>query len=227
MSLKQKKVLLFAHADGDGHLAAEQSRINIEEKGFSVERIIIDHQKTRSWRFWENHFFEEDLNGTEAVFIVDIMLNPKDPRKSLEAIAAKAEEMPSVNFYIKDHHPIKDQNFLMPQNVFLKLVISVFYCCFGEPGDLMLIASICDKDIGPIKDQITEKQKVIAKGINRAVKEPTFVGETILKMIQNDCWDLFESLGNESNEYHRTYYGNRIDKNLTSPLLQVVDALSK
>lgn len=41
-------VLLFAHSDGDGHLAAEQSRRNLIDAGMDV-RLVVDPQTTRSW----------------------------------------------------------------------------------------------------------------------------------------------------------------------------------
>lgn len=220
-----RRSLVFAHADGDGHLAAEQSRRNLLERGDDVT-VFVHPLCTRNWRFWEQHFQEADFGDAETVYVVDIMLNAKQPLESYEAIVKRVEREPDRRFVVIDHHPVlglPDP----PKNLDLEFVGSVFECCVGEPSDLMVIASICDPDEEPVKSRISDEHRLRARGLKRAVSERgVLAGEPLLYLLRKEFWAVFEELAREPADFHRTMYGNRVDKTPSSPLLQMAYAIA-
>lgn len=219
-----QRAMLFAHADGDGHLAAEQSRRNLLDAGVDV-KVVVDPEHTRNWRFWTHHFQHADFGDADTIYVVDIMLGSKDPYASYAALCERVRREPDRRFVVIDHHMVAGLE-PAPRNLELKLVESVYECCVGRPGDLMVIASICDPDEEPVKARITDQHRVRARGIKRAVSERSVLtGEPILHMLAAGFWAVFEQLAAEPAEFHRTMYGNRIDKTPISPLLQMAYAV--
>lgn len=218
-----QRALLFAHADADGHLAAEQSRRNLLDDGVDL-RLLVHPEITRGWRFWTQHFPYVDLGDVETVYVVDIMLNPRDPLSSYEAICARARDERDRRFVVIDHHPISGLP-RGPRNLELRIVPSVYECCVGKPSDLMVIASICDSDEGPVENRITDEHRRRARGLSRAVSDrAVLAGTVILNLLQRGFWNAIEQLADEPAMYHRTMYGNRIEKEPISPLLQIAYA---
>ncbi len=220
-----RQALVFGHADGDGHLAAEQSRRNLVASGIDVADVIVDPGITRDASFWEQGFMELDFGESDLVVVVDIMLRRKDPRRSYEAIKARVQAEPNRRFLVIDHHAMTiDQP--LPQNLALQFTRSVYECCYGPPSDLMLVAAICDKDEQPVRGRLTEVHRKRAAGIKRAVTDRAgLAGKPTLQLIRNGAWDVFERLADEPTEYHRTMYGHRIDRSPQSPLLKVAHAV--
>lgn len=219
-----KRAVLFAHADGDGHLAAEQSRRNLVEADVDV-RVIVHPEKTRSWRFWLQHFQDADFGDAETVYVVDIMLGANDRYGCYRAMCERIGRERDRRFVVIDHHPVSGLP-KPPSNMELRFVPSVFECCVGKPEELMLIASICDSDEAPVKSQITETHRRRARGVARAVSERrVLAGGPILKLLAQDFWGVFEQLAEEPSNFHRTFYGNRLDRTPMSPLLQLAYAV--
>lgn len=219
--------LIFAHADGDGHLAAEQTRRNLAEDGIDVLRIVVDPLKTRNWKFWFDHFQEADFGNAEHVYLVDLMLGGPDPEQAYRALLERVRREPDRQFHFVDHHPLKGA-LDVPANLELRFVSSVFECCFGRPSELMLIASICDRDEAPVASMLSSCHRRRALGINRAVTERTVLaGSALLHLLHHEHWEVFEQLADEPAEYHRTFYGNRVSKQPKSPLLQLAYAVQK
>lgn len=219
-----RAILLFAHSDGDGHLAAEQSRRNLIDAGMDV-RLVVDPQTTRSWRFWTQHLAGVDFGDAETVYFVDIMFGPKDPLGSYHALCARARSEPERHFVFIDHHAVPGLP-AAPRNLEIRFVDSVYRCCVGAPSELMVVASICDADEAPVRDQITEQHRRRARGLNRAVTERALLaGTPVLNLLKCGYWNALEQLAEEPAAYHRTMYGNRIEKEPSSPLLQMAYAM--
>jgi len=105
------------------------------------------------------------------------------------------------------------------------LVKSVYECCYGSPSELMLIASICDKDEEPVKQRLNDIHRQRALGIKRAVTDcEGLAGIPTLELVKNRCWNVFEDLAKEPAENHKTFYGWRINKSSQSPILQTAHA---
>ena len=221
-----KKAVLFAHADGDGHLTAEQSRRNLIEDGYDVQAVIVHPALTRNWRFWGQHFQDADFGDSDDVFVVDIMLGGKEWKDNCAALLKRVRAEPHRQFHVIDHHPVEIGERL-PKNLELNFTESVYECCYGDPSELMLIASICDRDEEPVQKLLTQRHRHIAAGISRAVSDRNVLaGAPLLHLLRNECWGVFERLADEPADYHRTFYGNRTAKEPLSPLLQLAYAVA-
>lgn len=219
-----QRALVFGHADGDGHLAAVQTRENLLNSDIGVSDVVVDPKITRNWKFWENQFQSYDFGCADLVVVVDIMLSAHNPLRSYEALVSRVTSESHRQFLIVDHHPV-DRLPKLPTNLRIRLVTSVYECCYGDPSDLMLIASICDKDERPVKSRLTDLHRKRARGINRAVSDRAgLAGKLTLQLISDRAWQVFEELADEPAGFHRTIYGNRIDRIATSPILQVARA---
>ena len=88
--VKNKRVLIIGHADGDGHLAAEQSRRNAIDAGAHSCTLLVDPQITPGYRFWDRHLPELDISAYGLVLFVDLMLNPKRVGVIFASLVARA-----------------------------------------------------------------------------------------------------------------------------------------
>ena len=221
-----QKALVFGHADGDGHLATVQSAENLSDDGYEVVKLIADPTITGNWRFWERGFQNNSFEDAGLIVVTDIMMHPNDPARSLNAILNRVKREPERRFLIIDHHPIPIPEHLDLSNIEIRLVDTVYECCYGPPSELMLIASVCDRDETPVAPHITHRHRQLAKGINRAVTDRTgLAGWPTLNLIRRRWWAVFEALADEPHNMHRTMYGNRLQREPLSPLLQVAGAM--
>lgn len=215
----KQSVLIFGHADGDGHLAAEQSRENLEKDGYQVLKVIADPAITRGCKFWETHFQTYDFGKADLIVVIDIMFDRQMPRRSYDALVNRCNQESGRRFIVIDHHPTKGLP-ARPDNLEVVFSKNVYTCCYGPPSELMVIASICDNDEGPVQHLITDTHRKRALGIKRAVSDRLgMAGELSLKLLKARSWDIFEHLADEPSAYHRTMYGNRIDQTPISPIL--------
>ncbi len=218
------KAIIFAHSDGDGHLAAEQTRRNLLEDGYEIGAVVVHPTLTRNYRFWEQHFQCADFDDCDHVFVVDIMLASKDPANTWEALLKRVRMEHDRQFHVIDHHAVELPK--LPANLEVTISDSVYECCYGEPSELMLVAAVCDRDEEPVRHLLTERHRRLAVGVNRAVSERTVLaGGPLLRLLRDECWGVFEQFADEPAEYHRTFYGNRTAKEPLSPLLQIAYAV--
>ena len=218
---KGKRVMIIAHADGDGYLAAEQSRRNAVKSGAVSCKILADPAITPGYRFWERHLESLELGDAGVVLFVDLMLNYKAPLDSLARIEAKARANPDRQFIVIDHHPCGELP-SSPRNLLLRFTDKVYECCLGEPTELMLIASICDRDEYPVRDRINENHRLRAIGVSRAAADRKgLAGGPLVRLLQEDRWDVIEALGQEDRQFHRTVRGVRPASTPVSPALEV------
>lgn len=223
--LRSGNAIIYGHSDGDGHLAAEQTRRNLLEDGCDVTSVVVHPMFTRNFRFWEQHFQEANFGDNEHVFVVDIMLANPDVAATWDAVCSRVKKEPDRQFYIIDHHKVAMPSAL-PRNLHVEIREAVYECCYGTPSELMLIASICDKDEAPVAAKLTEHHRRLARGISRASTERAVLsGQPLLYLLRNNHWSVFEQLADEPADFHRTFYGNRTSKQPLSPLLQMAYAV--
>lgn len=207
---------MFGHADADGHLAAEQTRHYLVERGLAVTTLVSP--KTRNYRFWE-HLHEFDLHEYDLIVFVDIAFRFRNPSESLSRLLQVSDREDKKQFIAIDHHP-----FTQPEcprdNVLLFEVDDPYDCCLGIPNpDLMEVAALCDGS--PTRIVSTPTLRKRALGVKRAAAHVRgTAGEILLKLIEERQWDFFEALGDEDCAMHRSVRGFRCLSSEASPLLE-------
>lgn len=208
--------IVFGHADADGHLAAEQTRDYLVQRGVRVTTIVSS--KTNNYRFW-NNLAEFDLHDYGLVVFVDIAFRFRDPTESLARLLAVSDRQLTKQFIAIDHHP-----FVQPrtprENLLLLEVTDPYDCCLGTPNpDLMEVAALCDGS--PTKINPTPRLRRRALGVKRAAADVRgTAGDTLLELIRERQWEFFEALGDEDREMHRSARGFRRLSSQASPLLE-------
>ena len=208
--------IVFGHADADGHLAAEQTRDYLVDRGITVTTLVSS--KTQNYRFWDK-LPEFDLSDYELVVFVDIAFRFRDPSESLARLLNVSDRQAHKQFIVIDHHPL-----VLPQNprrnVLLLEVSDPYECCLGVPdSDLMQVAALCDGS--PTTVAPTPLLRRRALGVKRAAADVGGVaGDGLLELIRERRWDFFEALADENHEMHRSARGIRRRSSQTSPLLE-------
>ena len=219
ISRARSPAIVFGHADADGHLAAEQTRNNLEIAGVRVTKLVVGAE-TWNYNFWERSFLRQNFDEYKLVVAVDIAFNFRDPQKSLTAVLETVDCHPSTQFIIIDHHPLK-----LPEtpreNLWMIEVNSPYRCCIGRPSDeLMVLAALCDQSGNSRETKVSTNLRLRATGIRRAAADVHGVaGSGLLRLLRNRRWDFFDALGQEPSEYHQTARGRRRRSSPNSPLL--------
>lgn len=216
---KNRRVLIVGHADADGHLAAEQSRRNASRGGASRCDVFVDVKRTASYRIWRNHLWEIPIRSADTVVFVDLMFHPDDVVGSVNMLTELASENPKKQFVVIDHHPYSGLPAL-PVNLGIWFTSAVYTCCFGSPSDLMVVASICDRDEEPVVAMIDETMRRRALGMERAAADRNLAGTKLLGLLKNDRWDLIEQLAVEPKDIHQRARGRRHSRQPLSPGLE-------
>lgn len=219
-TVQGRDVLLIGHADGDGYLATEVSRRNALGAGARHCEVLIDPKVTGGYRIWDRYLDRIDLGAADMVIFVDLMLSYRDPRDSFDRLAALARREPARHFVLIDHHPVEGLP-TPPDNLELRFTNRVYDCCWGDPdneADMMLVASICDRDEAPVRDRITEVHRRRAVGLSRAAADRSMLaGEPLRRLVETGAWELIEGIADEDRAMHRTVRGLRPKADPRSP----------
>ena len=208
--------LVFAHADADGHLAAEQTRGWFARQGVSVTTVVSP--ETRNYHFWSK-LSKFDFSKHDLVAIVDIAFRFRDPRESLSRLLEVTDCNPEKQFVVVDHHHL-----LAPEvarhNLQLIEVADPYDCCLGVPDpELMQVAALCDGAWTAVVPTPTLEKRAL--GVKRAAADIMGVaGDGLLELIRDRNWDYFEALAEEDSEMHRSVRGRRHDSSKHSPLIE-------
>ena len=214
--------IVFGHADGDGHLAAHQTRSNLAQSGQAV--TVVVSPMTRSYGFWQK-LCDFDLARYQLVVAVDIAFKFRDPQDSLGWLLHVSDQFPDKQFIVIDHHPL-----ICPehprQNLTLMQVSDPYDCCLGVPDpEVMQVAALCDGSPTQVKPTPTLRKR--ARGVKRAAADVSGVaGGILLEFIKARRWDFFEALAEEDNDMHRVARGIRRKISCSSPLLDYAKAYS-
>ena len=215
-------VILFGHADADGHLAAEQSREWLVQRGLSVNTVVSS--ETRNYRFWEK-LPEFDLSSYGMIVTVDIAFKFRDPDDSLARLLEVSDRQIHKHFVVIDHHRLVLPQVLR-QNVQLIEVNDPYDCCLGEPdSELMQVAALCHETETAVQPTALLRKRVL--GVKRAAADVGGVaGDRLLKLIRDRRWEFFEALSEEGREMHKSFRGVRNASSKFSPLLDYARSLS-
>ena len=208
--------IVFGHADADGHLAAEQTRDYLVQRGLSVTTVVSS--KTHNYRFWEK-LSEFDLSDYGLVVFVDIAFKFRDPSDSLARLLVVSDQELHKQFIAIDHHPLVAPR-SPRQNVRLIEVSDPYDCCLGVPElDRMQVAALCDGSSTTVTPTPLLRRRAL--GVRRAAADVGGVaGDRLLELIRERRWDFFEALADEDHEMHRSARGFRRRCSQTSPLLE-------
>ena len=220
--LSTDSAILYGHSDADGHLAVEQSRGWLAQRGLSVTTVVSS--ETRNYRFWEK-LPVCDLSDFGVVVVVDIAFRFRDPADSLARLLTVTDSQPKKHFIVIDHHPLVQPE-MTRRNLQLIEVEDPYDCCLGVPDpELMQVAALCDG--APTSVIATPLIKKRALGVRRAAADKSGVtGYSLLELIRKRRWDFFEALAEEDIEMHRSARGIRRSSNESSPLLEYARSLS-
>lgn len=209
MTPRRDGALVVGHADGDGHLAAEQSRRNLLSAGFARVDVLVDPRITAGHRFWDRYLGGLALGDADLIVFVDLMFSPSDPVASFEALSRRARSEPGRRFKVVDHHPVTDLP-PTPPNLSIEFTREVFRCCQGKPSELMLIASVCDRDEAPVEHLLSDHHRRMAVGVQRAAADRHgLAGRGLLRLLRQNRWDVLGQLADDASEFHRRVRGVR------------------
>ena len=139
------KVLVVGHSDDDGHVIAEQARLNLSQvPGFEVS-VVVDPARTYGHRSWLAIGRMPEIVDAELIFFVDLMFSPATFMDEAASLTSLAKSYPEKRFYVLDHHPLPLGRLYSAENVRAVYRPDVFECVIGKPSGLMIVAALCEK----------------------------------------------------------------------------------
>lgn len=223
--VRGRSVLVIGHSDADGHLASEQSRRNALRHGAKRCDVFIDPHWTRGYRLWCKYLDKMPIHRAQTIIFVDLMLDPADVSGSANAVVALANANKDKEFLLIDHHPMSGLPSI-PENLRICFTQIVYACCYGEPGNLMVMASLCENEELPVAPLIDEKMRTRALGVRRAAADRAMAGENLMKLLADDLWDVIEQLALEPKDIHKSVRGWRHSRQPESPALSQAHAVA-
>lgn len=214
--------VVFGHRDADGHLAAEQTRDYLTQKGLEVTQVVSS--LTQNYWFWKR-LREIDLSRYDLIVVVDIAFRFGNPQESLDCLLEVADNQPDKRFIAIDHHPLPKPE-TRRDNLELHEVSDPYDCCLGIPNpDLMAVAALCDG--APTRIRSTPALEKRARGMRRAAADVYGIaGEQLLKLVRQRNWEILEALADEDMAMHKTARGVRRAVSQPSPQLQLAKSLA-
>lgn len=223
----KKKVLVIGHADGDGHVIAEQTRRNIARiNSFDVD-VFVDPKLTKGHQSWLTLGEIEQIKDFEIIIFVDMMFSPSDFIKEANSVVKFAISNPSKRFFIIDHHPLPINRLYGATNIRAVYRPDVMECCIGPISGLMLLAAINERQFQFIRNLYTDDMEVVEKGLRRAAAPGgEMAGSRLLALVRNDCWEMLYALGHDDAAYHRLVRGRRSALAKKSELLLEIERVA-
>lgn len=221
-----KRVLIVSHADGDGHVIAEQVRRNLSLVPTFEIATVVDPVRTKNHKTWTKLDAIPEIDAAELVFFVDLMFAPVSFDDEADALVSFALERPATSFFVLDHHPLPLARLSRAHNLRPVYRPDVFDCTFGEPSWLMEIAALLEKQETRVRAKDAD-QKLLVKGIQRAAAiGGPLPGEKLLALMRFGCWDQLTALGQDDREFHQLPRGFRRPDDPISDLMNSLDKLA-
>ena len=79
----------------------------------------------------------------------------------------------------------------------LRFVERAYECCYGEPGQLMVIAALCEGEEMSVQGRATVDDRRRAIGIRRAAADRRVLASVVVECLARRKWSLFEDLADE------------------------------
>jgi hypothetical protein len=220
MLAMKRQALIISHADGDGHLIAEQVRRNLSLiEAFDV-KVVVDPERTKDHRAWMKLDTLTEIGGADFVFFMDLMFAPASFEIEANALVDFASGYPDKRFFLMDHHPLPSRRLGKAKNLRVAYRPDVFDCTLGPRSGMMVVAALCEKQVSEVSAVKTHVHEILAGGMRRAAalggKLP---GEKLLALLKADRWDAVLRLGEDDRAYHRLPRGRRPPMEPSSPVL--------
>lgn len=211
------ELVVFGHADADGHVIAEQTRRNLSKlKSFDV-RTIVDPYFTEGHRSW-NRLVEFEFNkAPDIIIFVDLMFSPASFSQEVKGLIHFSERFPSSRIIIIDHHPLPLSKLTAAKNVTPIYRPVVANCTIGPRQDLMVLAALDENQAHTVVDRTKHFYKEMVVGLRRAAAPPgALQGQLLMSLLQHDYWPLLLALGRDDKVFHRLVRGRRPKNDPTS-----------
>jgi hypothetical protein len=220
MLAMKRQALIVSHADGDGHLIAEQVRRNLSLiKTFDV-KVVVDPQRTKDHKSWMKLNTLTEVDDADFVFFMDLMFSPSSFEVEANSLVDFARGRPGKRFFLMDHHPLPSHRLGKAGNLRVAYRPDVFECTLGPRSGMMVVAALCEKQTTEVSAVKTHVHEILAGGMRRAAalggKLP---GEKLLALLRADRWDAVLRLGEDDRAYHRLPRGRRPPMQRSSPVL--------
>ena len=226
------ELIIFGHADADGHVIAEQTRRNLSRlKCFDVS-CVVDPYYTEGHRAW-NRLVEYELEPSPDIIVfVDMMFSPASFSKEANGLLQFAEKHSSSRIIIIDHHPLPLSKLAFAENVIPIYRPIVADCTIGPRENLMVLAALDENQADTVSDRILGFYRDIVIGLRRAAAPSgALQGELLMSLLQHDYWPLLLALGRDDKTFHRLVRGRRPKNDPTSEfydqLILSANALAK
>lgn len=221
-----KKVVVVGHADADGHVIAEQTRINLSLIPTFNVTTFVDEQKTRGHQSWKNVGELEELNDKDIVVFVDMMFSPLTFAEEAEALVRWANDRPETKVFVIDHHPLPLSRLDDASNIRCVYRPNVFECSIGPKSGLMVVAALDENQEKRISSIVEPHHKLFAYGMKRAAAPGGgLAGAKLMSLLSNKVWAPIYNLGEDDKVHHRLVRGRRSkDAILSAAFLSVRNA---
>jgi hypothetical protein len=222
-----KSVLVISHADGDGHVIAEQVRRNLAAVPTFDIATIVDPIRTRDHKTWTHLDAIPEIDAAEIIFFVDLMFAPMSFAAEADALVDFVTKRPTKQFFVLDHHPLPLRRLYRAPNLRPVYRPDVFDCTFGAASHLMVLAALLESQPSRVKAEKSHDDVILARGIKRAAAPGgPLVGEKLLALIRHERWNELADLGRDDARFHRLPRGRRPIGDPLSVVLQNLDKLA-
>ena len=220
-----QRVVVIGHADADGYIIAEQTRRNLARvKSFDVE-VVVDPNRTKDHKTWQNLDQINEIDRADYVFFVDLMFAPNTYAAEARALTDFVQSKPQKKFFLVDHHPLPLSRLEAADNLRVIYRSDVAECAIGPRTGMMAVAALCEPQPSPAKSIKEPLLRELAKGMRRAaVLGGPLEGEKLSVLLRADRWDGLLELSLDDQKYHPMPRGRR-PKN--APLSKAMKSLEK
>ena len=223
-----KKILIVSHADGDGHLIAEQVRRNLLLIPNLVVNTLVDASRTQGHQIWKRLSMIPEIEDADVTFFTDLMFSPVGFGEQSSALTSFCREHPAKRFFAIDHHPMPYARLCEADNIRAIYRPEVFECAFGPRSGLMVVAAICEHQQNWLSGARMPHHDILALGVRRAaaINSP-LCGGPLMSLLRAGRWDVLRDLGIEDRDLHRTVRGRRIGDGSESSAMSAALEIAK
>tara|TARA_R110001606_G_scaffold381646_1_gene542954 strand:- start:568 stop:1596 length:1029 start_codon:yes stop_codon:yes gene_type:complete len=224
----KKKVVVIGHADADGHVIAQQTRLNLELVPSFDVHVVVDENRTRGHQSWKTVDQLIEADDADIVVFVDMMFSPTTFAEEADSLVEWAHQRSQTKVFIIDHHPLPISRLNTASNVRCLYRPNVFECTIGPKSGLMVLAALDENQEKLVASAVEPHHKKIALGLKRAAAPGGHLaGPLLMALVENKRWDLIYLLGEDAKEFHRLVRGRRPKDSPKSDLFLAVNAAAE
>lgn len=220
----KKQALIVGHADGDGHLIAEQVRRNLSLLDIFDVKVVVDPERTKDHHSWTKLESLFEINNADYVFFMDLMFAPASFDTEAKALVNFVNDRPGKHFFLIDHHPLPLRRLEAARNLRAMYRPDVSECTIGPRSGMMVVAALCEHQVREVAGIKRPTHDLLALGMRRAAAPGgALPGDKLLALLRADRWGSLLNLGNDDPDYHRLPRGRRPEKQPRSATMATVE----